>query len=262
MPIAPNPMLKTAIKLNNALFPKELTIKAYKIGAPHHAYILMFDLKGLPDPLYKALYLHLSASEKNRAKTLSYKARKRQYILGRALTRLALSWYSSKLCKDQSAQHPSHWQITTSKLGKPMLKQSNHPSLYFNISHTPNSLVIALSNQTEVGIDIETIGPQSLSPLPTHLLTNNECLRLDSLKNQDQIQEFALIWTTKEAVSKCLGTGMHIDFSRIEVSQCENEQSMVNFKDPKTADVNLQQVAHIKPDRKHLITIATAQKGS
>jgi len=94
---------------------------------------------------------------------------------------------------------------------KPYL--ASHPSLYFNISHSENFAVIAVS-LNKIGIDIEFI-PEDFDF--THLLpdifTGDEILTIQNAA--DKKHAFYTSWTRKEAFVKALGKGIDDDFKYI-----------------------------------------------
>lgn len=104
--------------------------------------------------------------------------------------------------------------------GKPLLDRP-YERLNFNLSHSPDLALLALSYAGPVGIDIEAnIRAKELlecidtfcHPKEVHHLPSEEIARADALMD---------IWTAKEAMLKALGTGL----SHPPESVC------INFKD-------------------------------
>ncbi len=91
--------------------------------------------------------------------------------------------------------------------GKPFLKEN--PKIFFNISHTKNIVVCAISN-VEVGVDVEEI--RDISPRVVEKMLN------EKEKNEAKSEkDFTKYWTIKEAVSKCEGTGLaNFDYKNID----------------------------------------------
>ncbi len=96
--------------------------------------------------------------------------------------------------------------------GKPRLKSGE---MYFNVSHSRNTLVIAVSN-TEVGVDIEFFDR------PISERVKSYCLSVDEQERAvcENI-EFLKIWTAKESYLKLYGTGL---------KQSMQEFSVINDK--------------------------------
>ena len=81
-----------------------------------------------------------------------------------------------------------------------------HPDLHISISHCRTAVAVAVSNAGAVGIDIESrrkVGDGLLQRVCTPA-------ELDSLhRSNDPTMAFLRLWTRKEAVLKCQGTGIH-----------------------------------------------------
>ncbi|MFI5218626.1 MAG: 4'-phosphopantetheinyl transferase family protein [Bacteroidia bacterium] len=93
-------------------------------------------------------------------------------------------------------------------------------SLKFNISHSENKILIAVSDN-EIGVDIEKIKPG--------LEYNGLVKNYFSIKEQQIIlnskmpgEAFYKLWTRKEAVLKANGMGISDDLKNIEVCSDEN----------------------------------------
>lgn len=99
------------------------------------------------------------------------------------------------------ADHPPHFRHAAH--GKPLL--ADFPDLHFNISHCKNAIAVAVCDRP-VGVDVESFR------LPTQQLleyTMNEKEILQIRQSSHPEQQFALLWTQKEAVVKYLGTGIN-----------------------------------------------------
>lgn len=111
-------------------------------------------------------------------------------------------------------------KITLSKYGKPYLYDN---SLYFNISHSEDTVACIISETNIVGIDIEyqrTINYNSLN-----IYTTKEEKRMQLAINP--IHCFYRIWTLKEAITKCLGYGLYMNFKDVETT---NNPIFINKK--------------------------------
>lgn len=85
--------------------------------------------------------------------------------------------------------------------GKPI-----HPNIFFNLSHTSSSALIAVSTQGPVGVDIEyqrTV--TNLLGIAERFFARAEYEHLASLSGALQNRAFFEIWTAKEALIKAKG---------------------------------------------------------
>jgi 4'-phosphopantetheinyl transferase len=94
---------------------------------------------------------------------------------------------------------------------KPYL--ASHPWLYFNISHSQDFAVVAISSK-RVGIDIEYSSENfDFESLVPEIFDCNEILTIQNSTNKKN--SFYNLWTRKEALVKALGKGIDEDFKYI-----------------------------------------------
>lgn len=115
----------------------------------------------------------------------------------------------------QHLQLPSTYiPLATEPFGKPYLALPDS-KLQFNISHSQQFGLIALSDQHAVGVDIEAVYPlMNQRFLLKEILSSEE--QQYCLHSQDD-SAFFKCWTAKEAVVKALGTGIQQPLSTISM---------------------------------------------
>jgi len=86
----------------------------------------------------------------------------------------------------------------------------------FNISHSGNRVVCALSTAGRVGIDIEAIKPLSFDDFQTQF-TPNEWLAIRGAA--DPVAAFYRFWTAKESLIKADGRGLGIPLLELDVTE-------------------------------------------
>jgi len=91
-------------------------------------------------------------------------------------------------------------QIEYQESGKPFLRD-----VFFNISHTENLVVCALSTKGEIGIDIEKVKQVSLADFNAWF-TEKEWAKINS--SPSPLQKFYWYWTRKESIIKALGVNL------------------------------------------------------
>lgn len=87
-------------------------------------------------------------------------------------------------------------------------------SIRFNISHSGEMVVCAISEQTDMGIDIEWI---SDIPLDDYKVQMTDYEWNEIIGSSDQKAAFFTYWTRKEAVIKAHGEGLSIPLQSFEV---------------------------------------------
>ena len=85
------------------------------------------------------------------------------------------------------------------------------PNIHFNLSHCDEAATCVIDNQP-VGIDVETISAYDPQLLP---LTMNLSEQQAIIKSDYPERVFACLWTMKEAMLKCLGTGLSDDLPNL-----------------------------------------------
>jgi len=101
-------------------------------------------------------------------------------------------------------------KIRIAKNGKPFIE-----GLFFNISHTENKVMCALSTKGEIGIDIEKIKPIDLQNFVA-FFTKKEMQLIQTAS--EPLQDFYRIWTRKESIIKALGANLAY-LHQIEIDQ-------------------------------------------
>lgn len=109
---------------------------------------------------------------------------------------------------------PSAIVFSNRPYGKPAIAAPHHMrALKFNLSHTQNWLALIVSQQAEVGIDIEVTADKrrNIAILAEQICTPSELRDLVTLPTARQGAAFLQLWVAKEAVLKALGTGFQVD---------------------------------------------------
>lgn len=157
----------------------------------------------------KELFNLLSEEEKTRVQNFKFDHLKRNYTLSHGVLRLILSNF---------LQRPAQ-KITFSfgKYGKPYVKD-NPVSLQFNMSHSHNMAIIALTQNAELGIDIELLKTvQQQDELPLSIFSERELKFYLSLTTSKRKIVFFKSWVCKEAFLKTLGTGLNTPMQDVEI---------------------------------------------
>jgi 4'-phosphopantetheinyl transferase len=113
---------------------------------------------------------------------------------------------------------PEHLLFRTNSFGKPeLVAEEQARPLYFNLSHSRHIALLALSTDTEVGIDIEDIRP--IEPeVAERYFSTTELAALSSLEGEVWLNGFYYCWTRKEAILKAEGVGLNLPLNSFDVS--------------------------------------------
>jgi 4'-phosphopantetheinyl transferase len=145
----------------------------------------------------------LAPQELQRLSTLTNQAMCDRYVLTRAAVRVLLS-------RCVPSVPPRRWQFTRAAYGRPELAGSTaRADLSFNIAHTANQIVLALSVGGSVGVDIEDLMRKTDGmALARRYFMPAEVAALETLPAALRHQRFLEFWTLKEACVKATGEGL------------------------------------------------------
>lgn len=164
----------------------------------------------------KTFLFLLSAEEIARCDQFVSQSNHYRYQVTHCMKRLILASY---LDNDPQCLH-----FKLGKWGKPAIANQNALSLQFNISHSHNLILIAITAKDAVGLDVEyqakKIPIESLAKL---IFSPAEKISFSALKSQEEKEKaFFRSWTRKEAYLKAKGVGLMMEeLSNIFVDMSE-----------------------------------------
>ena len=153
----------------------------------------------------------LSPDERERAHRFHFEVDRQRSILARGLLRLLLGH-----CLCRSADQ---LQFEYNKFGKPNLANSLYPSLQFNLSHSGDLVLIALSRGRALGVDIERMRMDvAVTEIAARFFSAVECEALQMVAPAARREAFFACWTRKEAYLKARGDGLSLPLAQFDVS--------------------------------------------
>jgi 4'-phosphopantetheinyl transferase len=174
----------------------------------------------------------LDPAERERHERMQLAATRRQFLVGRALIRHALSL--------RAPAPPGGWPIAIGPAGKPELAPAAghlRQRLRFNLSHSDEMVACAVAEETDVGIDVERIVPARADRrLAEELFSPVERAALDALPPSQRPARFFAYWTLKEAYLKARGIGLAAPLATLSFSITPGAPIAVRFEDPRDAD--------------------------
>ncbi|MEP2237220.1 MAG: 4'-phosphopantetheinyl transferase superfamily protein [Maribacter sp.] len=121
-------------------------------------------------------------------------------------------------------------KMSLSKDKKPFLENS---SIQFNISHSNDVIVCAITSVGEIGVDIEKINDITIEDFKSQFSR----VEFDAiLGSSNALEQFYGYWTQKEAVVKSNGSGLHISLDSFEVI---NNSTMVADQQYHLKEINI-----------------------
>ncbi len=153
----------------------------------------------------------LNDQERHRAAKFINSVHGDRWTVARGYLRQILSQYLD-LTPDQIV-------FTYGQQGKPAIASHNdNPPIQFNLSHSHDRAIYAISAKYPVGIDLEYIHLVNAAELVDRFFSPAERAIFHSLPISEQQAAFFHAWTQKEAYLKACGTGLSIPLDQIEVS--------------------------------------------
>lgn len=151
----------------------------------------------------QAVVSWLGAEELARFQGLTVPLQARRYLLFRCAMRQILGAYLGIAPRDVS--------FTTQQGGKPLIAVP-HCDLQFNLAHTGDVGLLAVSSSMPVGADIERVrSMNSRHRIARRIFSPDEISSLAELTEDQQDERFFQLWTSMEARQKCRGSGIFGD---------------------------------------------------
>lgn len=172
-----------------------------------HVWEVNLDREAYSQQQIDELSGYLNERERQRASKFINRTHGDRWTVARGYLRSILSYYLGippvQIVFDYGAQ------------GKPELE--GHP-IRFNLSHSRDRAVYAISAEYPVGIDIEYIHNLAAGDLVDRFFSPAESALFHRLPAAIQQAAFFHAWTQKEAYLKAEGTGLSTPLNQIEVS--------------------------------------------
>ena len=162
----------------------------------------------------------LSMDEITRAERLKDPAAASRQMISRGILRFLLGTYTGK--------DPKALVFGCSEFGKPFLSDPENSGVCFNLSHSGNLLLIAVTSEKQIGIDVEKYeGSIDISGIAALVFSADEQKSLSH--SADPIHEFYELWTVKEAILKSTGFGFSYPSNRFSVNKSKDQISHLRF---------------------------------
>ena len=183
----------------------------------------------MPASRFAQLRRILSPDECARADRFHFEVDRRRGIIGRAYLRLLLG---------QILDMPvNELQFEYDKFGKPGLIPGQRRALQFNVSHSGELILIAITTGRAVGVDVEEIRTD-LDPngIAAQFFSPSEREILASLPRPARYRAFFECWTRKEAYLKAKGVGLSLPLDQFDVSFLPDEEPRLLATRPDPAE--------------------------
>ena len=161
---------------------------------------------------HSALYELLSVDERARASGFKVEEARSSFIVSRGFLRTLLG--------DALAGAPETIHLDEGEHGKPLLSGAHAGSgIEFNVSHSGDLFLYAVSRGRAVGVDIERKKDGlSVESIARRYFASGEARSLLEQAPEQRLSNFYRCWTRKEAYLKAKGTGLTTKLKSFEVT--------------------------------------------
>ena len=183
----------------------------------------------------------LNVKEVARANRFFRKQHRRRWIVCRASLREVLALHCNVL--------PGAVSLAEEENGKPVLTgASGSLGMHFNLSHSQDLAIIAVTNIGPVGIDVEherNIG--DWEAIAARFFSPAEQVALAKIELRRRSHAFYCCWTRKEAVVKATGEGLFARLDSFDVSLAPGNSSRLLSYDGSRRAAQDWQIHHLQP---------------
>ncbi len=173
-----------------------------------HVWLAFYD-EICEERLHSAYRELLSAAEKEQEPRFHFARDRRRYLVTRALVRTVLSRYVSI--------HPEDWIFSANAYGRPEIvnAQARDACVSFNISHTHSLIVLGVTRNRALGVDVENVRAREVSiDIADRYFAPQEVADLTATPPHEQQYRFFEYWTFKEAYIKARGMGLSLPLDK------------------------------------------------
>ena len=203
---------------------------------PHQVDIWRVTLDPQPDPV-QLTESTLSADETERADRFHFDTDRYRFIAAHIALRDILSRYLH--CQ------PGELTFSLNQYGKPSL---NDHKLEFNLSHSGDFALVAVTLESKVGVDVEHIRTDTeLESIANRYFSPSEVSELMALTPEQRISGFFNCWARKEAYIKAHGLGLSLPLDSFDVSFAPWEPAMLLITKDEPQERSLWTLLDLKP---------------
>ncbi len=164
-----------------------------------------------------------SADERIEARRFHRVTDQQQFVIARALVRLALSHHFPIPA--------GAWRFERDCNRRPFIvAPETSPPIRFSVSHTQGLVACLITLSAEAAVDVEKIEHhQDLAPVARHILSPAEQRTLSVLSGRNWTTSFFDHWTLKEAYAKARGLGLSLPLNDIGFELKPDDSIHVHF---------------------------------
>jgi 4'-phosphopantetheinyl transferase len=165
-----------------------------------------------PDNQVQKFRSTLEPEERYRASRFYFERHRRAFVVGRGFLRYVLARYLET--------KPEALRFSYGPYGKPALDGEHRTSrLRFNMSHSHGLALYAITEDNELGVDVEHIRADFASEeIAQRFFSRCEVEAFNAVPKEEQVAAFFRCWARKEAFIKATGKGLSQPLDAFDVT--------------------------------------------
>jgi 4'-phosphopantetheinyl transferase len=187
-----------ALRSNSSIWSRPPGVPSLHSGKVH---VWRVDLEQTDDVVNR-FRTTLDTDELQRASRFYFERHRRAFVVGRGFLRDVLSRYLNS--------QPEVLKFSYGAYGKPALNgEYKNTQLRFNMSHSHNVGLLAITEERVIGVDVEHIRADfATEEIARRFFSRCEVDVFNTLAKEEQVAAFFRCWTRKEAFIKATGRGL------------------------------------------------------
>jgi 4'-phosphopantetheinyl transferase len=170
----------------------------------------------VPPQLTPALEATLPEAELRYARRMTADSSMRQFAAAQAALRTVLARYLG--------EPPAGIAFRRGQHGKPFLEQRYELDIQFNLTHSHDLAVAAVTAGSEIGVDLEKVRARPAAErLAARFYAERERATLEQSPAEQRERFFFRLWTRKESHLKATGTGLSVTLRDIDTLSPDSE---------------------------------------
>jgi 4'-phosphopantetheinyl transferase len=195
-----------------------MRIDRFRAPAPNEIQLWRVEL-GKSEDLLDGAYEVLTREERERAGRMRAGVPRDEFVAGRGSLRRLLGAVVSA--------DPTTLTLETGAHGKPRLRrEAGRPEMWFNVAHSHGVILIGLSLEGEIGVDVEyRDSGVEVEDVARTVFHDDELVEIEKAgAPESKIAAFYCCWTRKEAVVKADGRGLTMEPTLFAVGQARGSE--------------------------------------
>jgi 4'-phosphopantetheinyl transferase len=218
-------------------------------------HLWLADYDQIADESLHAAYRELlNASERAQEPRFYFARDRRRYLVTRALVRTVLSRYASV--------DPGKWTFSTNAYGRPEIANAQAEDLSFNISHTHSLIVLGVTRQRALGVDVENFRARAVSmDVAGRYFAPQEVAVLSASPAHEQQYRFFEYWTFKESYIKARGMGLSLPLDKFSFHYRDERAVGIDIHPELADDPARWQFWQFRPSPDYLVAVCAERAG-